>query len=108
MSVGSSISLLTRGLVLYSFLFVPKGINIYTGFLYVAIFSQWIGFFAWYKGLDLGGAVRVSQIQLLMPFFTFAFSIYLLGETLDFLTIIFSIVIILLIYISRKMAITKK
>jgi drug/metabolite transporter (DMT)-like permease len=52
--------------------------------------------------------VRVSQIQLLMPFFTFAFSIYLLGETLDFLTIIFSIVIILLIYISRKMAITKK
>jgi len=33
MSVGSSISLLTRGLLLYSFLFVPKGINIYTGFL---------------------------------------------------------------------------
>jgi drug/metabolite transporter (DMT)-like permease len=43
-----------------------------------------------------------------MPFFTFAFSIFLLGETLDFLTIIFSIAIILLIYISRKMAITKK
>ena len=78
------------------------------GFLYAALFSQWIGFFAWYKGLDLGGAVRVSQIQLLMPFFTFAFSIYLLGETLDFLTIIFSIAIIFLIYLSRKMAITKK
>ena len=91
--------------------YFPKNeINIisWLGFLYVAIFSQWIGFFAWYKGLDIGGAVRVSQIQLLMPFFTFAFSIYLLGETLDFLTIIFSIVIILLIYLSRKMAITKK
>ncbi|NCW71258.1 MAG: DMT family transporter [Proteobacteria bacterium] len=78
------------------------------GFLYVAIFSQWIGFFAWYKGLDLGGAVRVSQIQLLMPFFTFAFSIYILGETLDFLTIIFSVAIILLIYLSRKTAVSKK
>jgi drug/metabolite transporter (DMT)-like permease len=91
--------------------YFPKNeINIisWLGFLYVAIFSQWIGFFAWYKGLDLGGAVRVSQIQLLMPFFTFAFSIYLLGETLDFFTIIFSIAIILLIYLSRKMAITKK
>jgi len=58
--------------------------------------------------LDIGGAVRVSQIQLLMPFFTFAFSIYLLGETLDFLTIIFSITIIILIYLSRKMLIVKK
>jgi drug/metabolite transporter (DMT)-like permease len=91
--------------------YFPKNeINVisWLAFLYVAIFSQWIGFFAWYKGLDIGGAVRVSQVQLLMPFFTFAFSIYLLGETLDFLTIIFSIAIILLIYLSRKMVITKK
>ena len=97
-------------LILAIYYFPKNEINIisWLGFLYVAIFSQWIGFFAWYKGLDLGGAVRVSQIQLLMPFFTFAFSIYLLGETLDFLTIAFSIIIILLIYLSRKMVITKK
>ena len=97
-------------LILAIYYFPKNEINIisWLGFLYVAIFSQWIGFFAWYKGLDLGGAVRVSQIQLLMPFFTFAFSIYLLGEKLDFLTIVFSIVIILLIYLSRKMVITKK
>jgi drug/metabolite transporter (DMT)-like permease len=95
-------------LAIYYFPKTEINIISWLGFLYVAIFSQWIGFFAWYKGLDIGGAVRVSQIQLLMPFFTFAFSIYLLGETLDFLTIIFSIAIILLIYLSRKMAITKK
>ena len=95
-------------LVIYYFPKTEINIISWLAFLYVAIFSQWIGFFAWYKGLDIGGAVRVSQIQLLMPFFTFAFSIYLLGETLDFLTIIFSIAIILLIYLSRKMAITKK
>jgi drug/metabolite transporter (DMT)-like permease len=95
-------------LAIYYFPKTEINIISWLGFLYVAIFSQWIGFFAWYKGLDIGGAVRVSQIQLLMPFFTFAFSIYLLGETLDFLTIIFSIAIILLIYLSRKMVITKK
>ena len=95
-------------LAIYYFPKTEINIISWLAFLYVAIFSQWIGFFAWYKGLDIGGAVRVSQIQLLMPFFTFAFSIYLLGETLDFLTIIFSIAIILLIYLSRKMAITKK
>ena len=82
------------GFAIYYFPKTEINIISWIGFLYVAIFSQWIGFFAWYKGLDLGGAVRVSQIQLLMPFFTFAFSIYILGETLDFLTIIFSVAII--------------
>ena len=95
-------------LAIYYFPKTEINVISWLAFLYVAIFSQWIGFFAWYKGLDIGGAVRVSQVQLLMPFFTFAFSIYLLGETLDFLTIIFSIAIILLIYLSRKMVITKK
>jgi len=96
------------GFAIYYFPKTEINIISWIGFLYVAIFSQWIGFFAWYKGLDLGGAVRVSQIQLLMPFFTFAFSIYILGETLDFLTIIFSVAIILLIYLSRKTAVSKK
>ena len=95
-------------LAIYYFPKIEINIISWLAFLYVAIFSQWIGFFAWYKGLDLGGAVRVSQIQLLMPFFTFAFSIYILGETLDFLTIIFSVAIILLIYLSRKTAVSKK
>ena len=38
------------------------------GFAYVAVFSMWIGFFAWYRGLALGGTVRVSQVQLVQPF----------------------------------------
>ena len=32
------------------------------GFAYVSLFSVWIGFFAWYRGLDWGGMVRVSQV----------------------------------------------
>jgi drug/metabolite transporter (DMT)-like permease len=31
------------------------------GFGYVAAVSMWAGFFAWYRALDLGGAVQVSQ-----------------------------------------------
>jgi len=38
------------------------------GFAYVTLFSMWLGFFAWYRGLALGGAVRVSQVQLVQPF----------------------------------------
>ena len=85
--------------------YFPKNeINIisWLGFLYVTIFSQWIGFFAWYKGLDIGGAVRVSQIQLLMPFFTFLFSIIFLNEKLGYSTIIFALVIAILVYLTKK------
>ena len=86
--------------------FFPKNeitLTSWFGFLYVSLFSQWIGFFAWYKGLDLGGAVRISQIQLLMPFFTFAFSTFLLEETIDFVTFFFSILIVVLIFASKKL-----
>jgi hypothetical protein len=38
-------------------------------FAYVAVFSMWLGFFAWYRGLALGGTVRVSQVQLIQPVF---------------------------------------
>jgi drug/metabolite transporter (DMT)-like permease len=43
-------------------------------FAYLAVFSMWIGFFAWYRGLALGGAVRVSQVQLVQPFLSMLFA----------------------------------
>jgi drug/metabolite transporter (DMT)-like permease len=44
------------------------------------MFSAFLGFFAWYRGLALGGVARVGQVQLLQPFFTLAFSALLLHE----------------------------
>ena len=52
------------------------------GFLYVGSVSMWAGFFAWYRGLDWGGALRVSQTQLLQPFLAMLFAWPLLGERL--------------------------
>ena len=43
---------------------------------------MWLGFFAWYRGLALGGTVRVSQVQLLQPFLALLFAVPILGETL--------------------------
>jgi len=96
-------------LILAIYYFPTKEIAMisWLGFLYVSLFSQWIGFFAWYKGLNLGGSVRVSQIQLLMPFLTFIFSIFLLNEILDFSTIFFSLATVLIIYISKKTNVEK-
>lgn len=51
-------------------------------FGYVSVFSMFLGFFAWYQGLALGGIARVGQLQLLQPFMTLVASAALLGERL--------------------------
>lgn len=73
------------------------------GLAYVSVFSMWLGFFAWYRGLVLGGIVRVSQVQLLQPFLALLFAVPILGETLDAMTVVFSLAVIAIVFISRKM-----
>jgi drug/metabolite transporter (DMT)-like permease len=50
------------------------------GFAYVSLLSMFIGFFFWYRGLSLGGAARVGQIQLFQPFLGLALAALTLGE----------------------------
>jgi len=52
------------------------------GFAYLGVISMFLGFFAWYRGLALGGIARVGQVQLLQPFFTLFLASTLLGEAL--------------------------
>jgi drug/metabolite transporter (DMT)-like permease len=73
------------------------------GFGYVAVFSMWLGFFAWYRGLALGGTVRVSQVQLIQPFLGMLFAVPLLGETLDAVTLGFALAVIATVFIGKKM-----
>jgi drug/metabolite transporter (DMT)-like permease len=72
----------------------PIATTSWLGFVYVGMFSMWIGFFAWYRGLALGGALRVSQTQLLQPFLSILASIPILGEPLDVVTLGFAIAVV--------------
>lgn len=73
------------------------------GFAYVAVFSMWIGFFAWYRGLALGGTVRVSQVQLVQPFLSMLFAVPLLGERLDAVTLLFGLAVIATVFAGKRM-----
>jgi drug/metabolite transporter (DMT)-like permease len=73
------------------------------GFAYVAVFSMWLGFFAWYRGLALGGTVRVSQLQLLQPFLSMLFAVPLLGESLDAVTLGFGLAVMAVVLAGRTM-----
>lgn len=86
---------------------VPIRWSAWGGFLYLAIFSMWLGFFAWYRALAIGGTVRVSQVQLLQPFLSLLFCVPVLGETLDGMTVGFSLAIIATVFWSRRQAVTR-
>ncbi len=75
------------------------------GFAYSAVFSMWLGFFAWYRGLALGGTVRVSQVQLVQPFLALLFAVPVLGERLDAVTVIFSLVVIAVVFLGKRMSV---
>jgi drug/metabolite transporter (DMT)-like permease len=77
-------------------------------FSYLAVFSMWLGFFAWYRGLALGGTVRVSQVQLAQPFLSMLFAVPLLGERLDLLTVGFALAVIATVFLSKKMPVTQR
>jgi drug/metabolite transporter (DMT)-like permease len=70
--------------------------------LYVAVFSQWIGFFAWNAGMALGGIARVSQVQLLQPFVTFALAGYFNGETITLQILLFAAAVVATVAISTR------
>ena len=64
------------------------------GFGYAAVVSAFLGFFAWYRGLALGGVARVGQIQLVQPVLTLGWSALLLGEPLRLPRVLASLTLI--------------
>jgi drug/metabolite transporter (DMT)-like permease len=72
------------------------------GFLYVSVFSMFLGFFAWYRGLSLGGVARVGQVQLLQPFLTILASTLFLGEQPTITTLFFAAGVILCVALGKR------
>ncbi len=83
----------------------PLKASAWWGFAYTAVFSMWLGFFAWYRGLALGGTVRVSQVQLVQPFLSMIFAVPLLGERLDGVTLGFALAVIATVFVGKRMPI---
>jgi drug/metabolite transporter (DMT)-like permease len=94
---------LTLPLALLSWPQAPVRASAWAGFAYLGVFSMWLGFFAWYRGLALGGTVRVSQVQLVQPFLSMLFAVPLLGESLDAITVGFGLAVIATVFIGKQM-----
>jgi len=76
-------------------------------FGYVTVFSMFIGFFFWYRGLALGGVARVGQVQLLQPFLSLAGAAVLLGENLTMANVGFALAVIATVALGRHMQVQR-
>jgi len=87
---------------------LASSVAVWGGFLYLALVSQLGAFLLWYRGLAIGGIARVSQTQLLQPFFTLGASALLLNERIDLTTIAFAVAVVLSVAVSRRMPVRRR
>ncbi|MDR2271064.1 MAG: DMT family transporter [Sphingobacterium sp.] len=86
----------------------PSFENISTGaclsLAYVSLFSMFIAFIFWYKGLAQGGTATIGQLQLLQPFFGLALAGWLLHEKISIGMLAVTIGVILCVAGTKKFA----
>lgn len=86
----------------------PVPVTAWASFGYVSLVSMWAAFFAWYRALDWGGPVRVSQVQALQPFFAIALSVPLLGDVVDAWTMACAVAVIACVGLAQRSAGTRR
>lgn len=72
---------------------------------YLGAVSMFLGFFAWYAGLAIGGIARVSQVQLLQPMLSLVWAALFLHEHLDALIVAVAFVVLVSVAGSKRAAI---
>jgi drug/metabolite transporter (DMT)-like permease len=72
------------------------------GLAYVGTISTFVGFFAWYRGLAEAGVAKASQLQLAQPLLTIAWSIPLLGESVDALGLFTAVIVGICVLVTQR------
>jgi drug/metabolite transporter (DMT)-like permease len=74
----------------------------WAAFGYTALFSMFLGFFAWYAGLARAGIARAGQLQLAQPALALIWAWPLLGERPDALAAVTVAVVLLAVWLGRR------
>jgi drug/metabolite transporter (DMT)-like permease len=80
------------------------GAPAWAGLAYVSVFSMFVGFVFWYRGLAIGGIAAVGQLQLLQPFFGLTLAALLLHEPIAWTMVLSTVVVVLCVAGARRFA----
>ena len=78
------------------------GWGAWSGFLYVSLVSQYLGFFAWYRGLALGGVARVGQLQLAQPVLSMVWAALLLHEAVTWQAAMAAVAVLACVVLTQR------
>jgi len=84
------------------------GLPAWLGFAYTCVFSMFVGFFFWYRGMALGGVARVGQVQLVQPFLTLLGAALVLGEPLQAGHVAFALAVIAVVAVGRRTVVQRR
>lgn len=84
--------------------FTGISVTTWLSLAYVALFSMFVGFVFWYRGLAQGGIATIGQLQLLQPFFGLALAATLLHEQVSIGMLGVTIGVILCVAGTKKIA----
>ena len=87
--------------------YIHAGPIAWTSFIYLSLFSMFIGFFFWYEGLAIGGIARVSQVQLIQPFCTLVAASILLGDSLTIINLVFAFLVVSTVILGKRMLVKR-
>ena len=71
-------------------------------FLWVAVGSMFLSFFAWYAGLARGGVAKIGQVQLSQALLTLGWSALLLGEEVDAQTLLAAVAVLACVVLTQR------
>ncbi len=74
------------------------------GLAYVSVFSMFVGFVFWYRGLALGGIAAIGQLQLLQPFLGLMLAALLLSEEISLAMLACTSAVVLCVAGARRFA----
>ena len=92
-----------------TFIYMPvsfEGISTgaWVSLAYVSLFSMFIAFICWYKGMAQGGTATIGQLQLLQPFFGLGLASFLLHEKVSIGMLAVTVGVILCVAGTKKFA----
>jgi drug/metabolite transporter (DMT)-like permease len=73
----------------------------WAAFGYTAVFSMFLGFFAWYAGMARAGIAKASQVQLAQPALSMVWGWPLLGEPLSMAAVLTIVVVLGAVAVGR-------
>jgi drug/metabolite transporter (DMT)-like permease len=80
------------------------GVPAWVGLAYVSVFSMFVGFVFWYRGLARGGTASVGQLQQLQPFFGLALAGLVLHEPVAWTMIAATALVVVCVAFARRFA----